>query len=52
MCLFSMARDLISLCVTHLIFVKKSVSYEARNSTVYNKISQFLGVLFNKAASY
>jgi len=50
--LSSMARDLISLCVTYMIFVKKSVSYEARYSTVYNKISQFLVMLFNKDASY
>lgn len=41
MSLSSMARDFISLCVTYVIFVKISVSHEARNSTVYNMIIQF-----------
>jgi hypothetical protein len=50
--LSSMTRDLISLCVTYAIFVKISVSHEARNTAVYNTIMQVLGVLFNKAASY
>jgi len=50
--LSSMTRDLISLCVTYVIFIKISVSHEARNSTVYNKMIQILGVLFNKSVSY
>lgn len=47
-----MTREFISLCVKYVIFVKIAVSHEARNSTVYNMIIQFLSVLFNKAISY